>query len=1045
MRYIYILLLLITSLYSAEFGDISLVVMKDGKPLLNQNFAIYKVVKNGSETMLDKANIISAKTDEDGYFFSKLESGSYQIQLVAKDKTEAQAFVRKNVTIKAGEESQIIVSLKADNSVAFIDAEAPAENNTTAQTSVAKVQSGTLLLTLLSSEDKKKIANATIYVKGLNTEAKSDKNGFVDLTLPEGEQTLSVIHSDFSAQTIKVTILAKEATSKSVELSPAALELEEFVVLAPHVEGSVAAVMAEEKNSESIASVIGSEQMKKQGDSNAASALKRVAGITLMGGKYIYVRGLGDRYSSTELNGMSLPSPNPIKRTVPLDMFPSGVIGSLQVQKTFSPDITGAFGGGYVNIRTKQKSDEDYVKLKLGTSMHQTYGKDVTTYVGSQSDWMGMDTTYRPFPSQFNDAMIPVIGESKPSLTQTPSELQSMTTTRTMNPVSSTVPLGSNVAIEASQNFTLASKHKFNVLVNYEYKTDAQTKTYTSYDYLISRSGEQTSTPDNTATNDVYKQSIQNGGMINLAYNYENFDLRFTKLMILNTLNQTRFAEGTFGENNSPEQQYYYEWQERMMDINQLNGGLDYNLGLENRVDFGFEMAEASESVPNDIFYNYKKPTSSSPYQFAYRQSELSFTNRTTDDTLTNAYIKNKTIFDFLSDEDYVELGASIEQKNREGRINRLRIQSSITDSTVISGPIDGILNYYDPTKLSYDITSQPKDQYDASLSQDALYFKSMIKPQENLEVIFGLRHVSLNQEVDQWALINNVVGTETYALNFTKDLPSLSMKYALNDQNQFKMAYAQTYVFPDFREFVNSEFTHPEFLATIAGNPDLIETDIANYDLQYGFYFNDIDNITFSIFYKDMQNPIEDVQTYTTSTLDRYSFENSASAQLYGIELSWYKNLDFITSYLDNFTFSGNYTYIESDVTLTEAQKEKYVTQTRGLQGLSPEVLNLSLTYQDSSRSLNIAYNKMAERLMRVALKNGDVIYSLDDYEVPPDLLDFTWIEKFRWDAINSDIDMTLKIKNILDSETIWKQGNLTTLKYKDGSSYSLSFSAKF
>jgi outer membrane receptor protein involved in Fe transport len=1018
-------------------GELSFILMQDGKPLAGQNVVIYK----HEQTLLKVGEFVS---DTDGYLFTSLQEGKYQLQLVAKNADQAQAFVRKNFVIQAGKESQLILALASDKNVVFEDDETPMVVMQDQNSSVVK-EKGFVGLTLTSSEDLKPIGGARVFVKGMNQEFASNKEGYVEAELPEGEHTFSIIHSDFSSQTIQVAVVAKELTSKSVELSPAAMELEEFVVLAPNVEGSVASVMAEEKNSESIASVIGSEQMSKQGDSNAASALKRVAGITLMGGKYIYVRGLGDRYSATELNGMSLPSPNPIKRTVPLDMFPSGVIGSLQVQKSFSPDITGAFGGGYVNIRTKQKSDEDYAKIKVGVSAHGTYGKDITTYQGSDTDWMGSDTTYRAFSNALVSSMTPVIGQRQPSLTQSQSQLQDMTTTRDLNTLSATVPLGTNIGIEASQGFTLGDKHEFHVLANYEYKSEAESRSYTSYDYLISQDGKQTPTPDNTAVNDVYRESIQHGGMLNLSYSYEDFDMRYTKLYVQNTLNQTRSIEGTFGENNSAEKQNYFEWQERTLDIDQINAGLDYTLWLENRLDFGAEMASAKEYVPNDIYYNYKKLSTTSPYVFASRQSELTFTSRSTDDTLFNAYITNKTTFDFLSDEDYIELGATVEAKEREGRVNRLRVQSSISDIDVISGTINDILGYPDTTKLSYDITSRPKDQYDASLDRSALYIKSMLKPMENLEIIFGVRKVDVHQEVHQWALINNVVGTEKNELDFSKNLPALSIKYALDDSNQFKFAYAKTFVFPDFREFVNSEFTHPEFLATIAGNPDLVETDVESIDLQYGYYFNDIDNITASLFYKDMTNPIEDVQTFTTSTLDRYSFDNSASAELSGIELSWYKNLGFLWSSLEDVVFSGNYTYIDSNVVLTPEQKTKFVTQERGLQGLSPEVLNLSMTYQNDDRSLNLAYNMMSERLMRVALKNGDVIYALDDYEVPPELLDFTWIEKFSVDFIDSDATMTFKIKNILDDETVWKQGDLVTFKYKTGRSYSLAFSAKF
>lgn len=320
-----------------------------------------------------------------------------------------------------------------------------------------------------------------------------------------------------------------------------------------------------------------------------------------------------------------------------------------------------------------------------------------------------------------------------------------------------------------------------------------------------------------------------------------------------------------------------------------------------------------------------------------------------------------------------------------------------------------------------------------------------MLKPSENFDVTFGARKESLKQTIDQFNTDANVVVTQQNKLDFDKVLPSLSAKYALNENHQFKFAYGKTFIYPDFREFVDSEFIHPEFVAKVAGNPDLVETDIDSYDLQYGYYFDNVDNITVSTFFKALKNPIEDVRTFTTSTLDRFSFENSDSATITGLELSWYKNLSFIDEMFKEFIFSGNYTYLRSEVSLTPEQKAKFVTSERELQGLSPEVINLSLTYQNDARSVNLSYNNMSKRLMRIALKNGDVVLGLDEYEIPPDLVDLTWIEKFRWDAVDANFAMIFKAQNLLDDETVWTQGGQTALSYKTGRSYSVSVSAKF
>lgn len=1039
MKKIVGLVLFALTLLGANEGDLSLFLLKDGKPLGKQSVEIYAQDKQ-------KNTLVQTLTsDADGFAHASLAAGKYQLQVLAKEGEMPLAFARKNFLIQAGEESQIILALSKNDALSFTDSEAPKLQETNTSEQVA-LESGFVALTLISSEDGKAIQGARVFVKGLDVELMSDAKGQVTIKAPAKEQTLSIIHSDFSTQTLPVVFVANQTLTKELTLTPAAMELEEFVVLAPNVEGSIASVMAEEKNSDSIANVIGSEQMSKQGDSNAASALKRVAGITLIGGKSIYVRGLGDRYSATELNGMGLPSPDPVKRTVPLDMFPSGVIGSLQVQKSFSPDISGAFGGGYVNVRTKTKNDEDYVSLKVGLQAHSSAGKRATSYQGSSSDWSGYDSSYRAFGQKLQTIMTPVVGQSNPSIRDLSNEeIQAMTTHRAYNKKPIDVPYGNNIALGVAKNITLADAHKISVLATYSYKNSAELRTYTSYDYIVSAAGEQYETPDNVATNNLYKNSLRHGGMLNLGYDYEGFDAKFTKLYVLNTLDQTRDIQGTFGENNSDEQQNYLEWHERELDINQINLGLDYHLWLTNRVEMGAQMAQASEYVPNDVIYDYRKLSNSDSYTFVRNQSNLEFLNRETNDDLTSFYLKNKTNIEIFSDEDYLELGFSMEDKEREGRVKKLRVQSRLSDKDLISEGIDTIMNYEDAAELRYSLTTQPKDNYNAKLERSALYLKSMLKPHESFDLTFGARKESLTQTIDQFNSEASVVVLEQNKLDFDKVLPSLSAKYALSESHQFKFAYGKTFIYPDFREFVDSEFIHPEFVAKVAGNPDLIETDIDSYDIQYGYYFDAIDNITVSAFYKDLKNPIEDVRTFTTSTLDRFSFENSAAATITGLELSWYKNLSFVSDMLEDLIFSGNYTYLKSEVTLTPEQKAKFVSANRELQGLSPEVINLSITYQNDARSLNLSYNNMSKRLMRIALKNGDVILGLDEYEIPPQLLDFTWIEKFHSEMLDSDLSMTLKINNILNDETKWVQDGQTTLVYKTGQSYSISLGAKF
>ncbi|NOR56485.1 MAG: TonB-dependent receptor, partial [Sulfurovum sp.] len=234
--------------------------------------------------------------------------------------------------------------------------------------------------------------------------------------------------------------------------------------------------------------------------------------------------------------------------------------------------------------------------------------------------------------------------------------------------------------------------------------------------------------------------------------------------------------------------------------------------------------------------------------------------------------------------------------------------------------------------------------------------------------------------------------------------------------------------------------YFHPFDVATIVGNPDLVNTIIYNFDLKYSYFMSDTENVKVGLFYKYMEDPIEDVMRPSTS-LPVYSFENAESATLYGFEIDGRKNLDFIHGKLDDYYVAGNFSYNFSEVTLTEEQKETLTSDSRDLQGLSPYVFNLTVGYETTDRSVLLNLNKMAERIRKVGVIDGPD-KELDQYEKPATLLDLVWIEKFNY---GYDFELKVKAGNLLDEEVVWTQGGLVTRTYKAGRTLSMKVSATF
>ena len=245
-------------------------------------------------------------------------------------------YFKKPIVIKEGKDTQVVASFTMDEPEIDIDTPIGESESSAKKEKELKAKGlGTLNGRVITTDKGAPISGARVFVKGTSIDTRTDGNGNFSVKIPaDSDVSVSVVHSAYSAQTLTEINVAKDGTvSRTIKLTPASLELEEFVVLAPKVEGSIADIMMEEKESSAIANILGSEEFSKKGDSDAASALKRVTGITLVGGKNIYVRGLGERYSNVEMNSMPLPSPDPTKRTVPLDIFPSSVIGSLKSSK----------------------------------------------------------------------------------------------------------------------------------------------------------------------------------------------------------------------------------------------------------------------------------------------------------------------------------------------------------------------------------------------------------------------------------------------------------------------------------------------------------------------------------------------------------------------------------------------------------------------------------------------------------------------------------------------------------------------------------------
>lgn len=1034
-------------------GTLSVLLFSDGKPLV------------GNEIKIDGRQVYM--TDKDGAVNLSIREGKHKLEIFGKSASgENLGYFKKSITVKYNRSTEVIATLSrigADS----IDIDTPiAVAQMKEKKEEASTGTGTLSGTVLSSEGNIPIAGARVFVRGTAVDVRTDEKGRFKATVPSGKTlSISVVHSAYSAQTVGgIKVLKGKVTKRVIKLTPASMELEEFVVLAPKVEGSLTDMIAEEKNVNAIANILGAEELSKKGDSTAAAALRRVTGVTLVDGRNIYVRGLGERYSNIEMNSLPLPSPNPLKRTVPLDIFPSSVIGSMKVQKSASADIPSSFGGGYIDIRTKEQFDEDFIKVSLGGKINNYTGDATIDHVGSATDWTGYDHSFRNIPQPILDATQVQVGERTPTFTtrdftkEELSEYTRMYTNRIYGIYESTLKPGFGGSIEGAKNYEISDDHHLTIYGNYSYAQDSKYRPEEFYGYDYDADGNQKPDATKYGTIDQTAMAVAHGGMLNIGYNYADvFRVKYTKLYTNNAVKTTRLTDGIIGSNYSHMTYYNLNWEQRELNVDQISGDFDYEIfDLTSNLKFGLQTSTAEFYQPNNYQYIY---ITEGGLTFNDNTKSNHLANRvTSDDTLNAMYLKNKHEIEVFNPDEFIEYGINVSSKERVSRQQKYYLDKTnnlpVTDRDLVN-PIDSIYSNYVLPPYPYDYRLfqiatlfKAEDSFDAYVDEMSPYVSWMSRPYEDVEMVLGVRYVDLQQDIDQYKLDstnpdfsqrNNVILVRD-SLTIDDYFPSISVKYRYSEKQQVDFAASKTYIMPDLREFTEGEYFHPFDVATIVGNPELVNTIIYNFDLKYSYFFSESENVKLGLFYKYMDNPIEDVMLPSTS-LPIYSFANTEEATLYGFEIDGRKNFDFINPKWANYYISGNFSYNYSEVTLTEEQKDIFTSDNRELQGLSPYVVNLTLGYETDKRSALLNLNHMAERIRKVGVIDGPD-RELDQYEAPATLLDFVWTEKFNY---GYDFEVRMKAGNLLDEEVVWRQGEGVTRVFKNGRTLSLKVSAQF
>ena len=800
---------------------------------------------------------------------------------------------------------------------------------------------------------------------------------------------------------------------------------------------AVSFIPDEKRDTSEISSTLSSESMSIAGDSEASDALKRVTGLSLVKGKYVYVRGLGERYSSALLNGVLLPSPEPLKRVVPFDIFPTSILDNVLVQKTYSAQYPGEFGGGVIDMRTKLIPNEEFYELSVSTSYDSlATGTEGDIMAGYDDDWTGFDTGYRDLP----ESLAPLYENSDFISLATASYFEIQSAAQGFS--GQWLPEKEEFAADIGFDFAYGNSFRLENYGNLGVIISAGYDSSNDYQPDISRTNYSRGTGDALVAMDQYEVKKSNKQVdtnllttIGWDINNQNY-LQFTGLIVRKTDNRLTVSEGRNVEADFNERRTKMEWVERSITSSTLSGKHDFDNGLSIDWRTSFATGKRNSPFEREYFYEFQNGA----YEFSRRQDS----NYTNFSWLNDN--SNETAIDFMYpiETDNIianfKFGLKTLEKERDTDVKRYAFLPDFTNGALFADrdfrrqPINVIMNpqnfRYDRTGLVLTELSLNTDRYEGEMTVDAWYVSFESDITEKLSVSIGARNEESLLETNTLTFFGGSdVVQSTDELD--KLLPALTATYQLNESMQVRFGMSETISRPMFREMSPVLFVNFETDRLERGFEGIKSSEIENLDLRYEWYFGFDEFLTISYFTKDFINPIEQVLE-AAATSSYVSYRNALSAELQGAEFEFQKQFGELISGYDFFG-KINYTVTDSNAITNPEFITLSSYDDRPLVGQPDNILNIQFGYYGSDDSrLSVIYNDVGNRIRELG---SDVIPNV--MEDLPETLDMVYNKTFR--AYDGNLDLTVKLRNLLEEPYEALQGDAVYESYSTSSSISI------